>query len=98
MTSNTNKVKKTARLEARITEEQKQMMEQAAYLRGQNLTEFVVGVLSEVSMETIKNYAQLNLSDRDRAVFAEALLNPQPPSEKARSDARWYRQMVNKNK
>lgn len=90
-----NKVKKTARLEARITEEQKQMMEQAAYLRGQNLTEFVVGVLAEASIQTIKDRAQLELSDRDRAVFAKALLNPQPPSEKAISDAQWYQQMMN---
>ncbi|MGL4882747.1 MAG: DUF1778 domain-containing protein [Waterburya sp.] len=92
----TNRAKKTARLEARITEEQKQMMEQAAYLRGQNLTEFVLGVLAEASMETIKNHALLELTQSDRAVFASALLDSNLPSEQARADAQWYRQMLNK--
>jgi uncharacterized protein (DUF1778 family) len=91
----TNKAKKTARLEARITEEQKQMIEQAAYLRGQNLTEFVLGVLAEASMEIIKNHALLELTQSDRAVFASALLDSNPPSEQALADAQWYKQMIN---
>ena len=48
------KVKKEARLEARVTIEQKQLMERAAFLRGQNLTEFMVAVLSETAIQTIK--------------------------------------------
>ena len=36
-----SKVAKNARLEARVTLEQKQLMERAAGLRGQNLTEFM---------------------------------------------------------
>jgi len=91
-----NKIKKTARLEARITEEQRQLIEQAAYLRGQNLTEFVVGVVAQASKETIEDYTRLNLSDRDRFAFAQALLDCQSPSEQAISDAHWYRQMINK--
>jgi zinc transporter ZupT len=39
---------------------------------------------------------RLGLTPRDRLVFAEALLNPDPPSERAIADARWYAQMTSK--
>ena len=90
------KIRKNARLEARVTEEQKQLLERAAFLRGQNLTEFMVSVLAEVAMQTIKDRQLLELTDHDRAAFAEALLNPPAPSEQALADSQWYEQMMNK--
>ncbi len=92
----TTKIKKTARLEARVTEEQKQLMERAAFWRGQNLTEFMVSVLAEASMQIIKDRELIELTDRDRQVFADALLNPPTPSDRAYADAQWYEQMMNK--
>lgn len=49
----------------------------AAFLRGQNLTEFMVAVLSEPSMQIITDYELLQLTDRARQAFADALLNLQ---------------------
>jgi uncharacterized protein (DUF1778 family) len=92
----TNKVAKNARLEARVTLEQKQLMERAAGLRGQNLTEFMISVLADAAVQTIKDRESIELSERDRLVFAEALLNPAPASERAIADARWYAQMMSK--
>ena len=89
------KVKKEARLEARVTIEQKRLMERAAFLRGQNLTEFMVAVLSETAIQTIKERELLELTARDRQVFANALLNPPIPSDRAISDAQWYAQLMN---
>ncbi len=94
----TNKVSKTARLEARVTIEQKQLMERAASLRGQNLTEFMISVLSETATQTIKDRELIDLTDRDRKIFAEALLNPSPPSEKSILDAKWYEQILSKSR
>jgi uncharacterized protein (DUF1778 family) len=91
-----NKVNKNARLEARVTLEQKQLMERAAGLRGQNLTEFMISVLADAAVQTIKDRESIELSERDRLVFAEALLNPTPASERAIADARWYAQMTSK--
>lgn len=88
--------RKNARLEARVTEEQKQLMERAALLRGQNLTEFMVSVLAEAATSIIKDHQFLELTERDRATFAEALLNPPVPSEQAYTDAQWYKNMMNK--
>jgi uncharacterized protein (DUF1778 family) len=91
-----NKIRKNARLEARVTEEQKQLMERAALLRGQNLTEFMVAVLAETSLQIIKDREVIELTDRDRQAFADALLNPPAPSDRAYADAQWYEQMMNK--
>lgn len=91
-----NKIRKTARLEARVTEEQKQLMERAASWRGQNLTEFMVAVLAEASMQIIKDSQLMELTERDRQAFANALLNPPIPSDRAITDAQWYEQMMNK--
>ena len=91
-----NKIRQNARLEARVTEEQKQLMERAAFLRGQNLTEFMVAVLAETSLQIIKDREVIELTDRDRQAFANALLNPPAPSDRAYADAQWYAQMMNK--
>ena len=90
-----HKVTKKARLEARVTIEQKQLMERAASLRGQNLTEFIVAVLSEKATQVIKDSEFIELTDRDRQAFAAALLNPPAPGDKAIADARWYQQVMN---
>jgi len=90
------KIRKNARLEACITAEQKQLMEMAAFLRGQNLTEFMVSVLAEAAMQTIKDSQLVELTERDQFTFVEALLNPPAPSEQAQADAQWYEQMMNK--
>lgn len=90
------RIRKNARLEARVTEEQKQLMEKAAFLRGQNLTEFMVSVLAEAATQIIKDREIIELTDRDRATFVNALLNPPAPSETAYADAQWYKQLMNK--
>jgi uncharacterized protein (DUF1778 family) len=92
----TNKAVKDARLEARVTIEQKQLMERAASLRGQNLTEFIISTLAEASMQIVKDGEFIELTNRDRQVFADALLNPLPPSDLAVADALWYQQVIGK--
>jgi uncharacterized protein (DUF1778 family) len=95
-TVQTNRLAKNARLEARVTIEQKQLLERAASLRGQNLTEFMVSVLAEAATQTILDSELIALTDRDRQAFAAALLNPTAPSERAIADARWYAQVNSK--
>jgi uncharacterized protein (DUF1778 family) len=92
----TNKAVKDARLEARVTIEQKQLMERAASLRGQNLTEFIISTLAEASVQIVKDGEFIELTNRDRQVFADTLLNPLPPSDRAVADARWYQQVMGK--
>ncbi len=95
-TVQTNRLAKNARLEARVTIEQKQLLERAASLRGQNLTEFMVSVLAEAATKTILDSETISLTDRDRQAFAAALLNPPAPSKRSIADAHWYAQVNSK--
>jgi uncharacterized protein (DUF1778 family) len=82
---------KTARLEARLTDEQKALFQHAADLIGRSLTEFVVSSAQEVAARTVREHAVLTLSGHDRQIFVEALLKPTPPNKRLRQAARRYR-------
>jgi uncharacterized protein (DUF1778 family) len=92
----TSRLGKNARLEARVTIEQKQLLERAAGLRGQNLTEFMISVLADAATQTILDSELIALTDRDRQAFAAALLKPPAPSSQAIADAQWYAQVNSK--
>ena len=93
----TAKPKKTARLEVRVTEDYKQNIETAAYLRGQNMTEYVLDVLAEASDKTIRQHQLLELTKNDIDSFVDTLLNPAVPTEQAVNDAEWYQKTIENN-
>lgn len=95
--ANTDKPKKTARLEVRVTEDYKKNIETAAYLRGQNMTEYVLDVLAEASSKTIRQHQFLELTKKDLDSFVDALLNPASPTEQAINDAQWYQKTMENN-
>lgn len=95
--SRVEKPNKNARLEVRVTQEYKSRVETAAYLRGQNMTEYVLEVLADASAKTIQEHQILYLAKRDAETFAEALLNPAPTSERAIADANWYKEVIENN-
>ena len=76
-------VKKTERLEARVTPEEKETFETAALLRGTSVTDFLVMTAKEAAVRTIRENEVLILAERSRRIFVEALLNPPAPTEKA---------------
>jgi uncharacterized protein (DUF1778 family) len=92
-----DKPKKTSRLEVRVTEDYKKNLETAAYLRGQNMTEYVLDVLAEASNQTIRQHQLLELTKNDLNSFVNALLNPAVPTEQAINDAEWYKQIIENN-
>ena len=85
---------KTARLEARLTDEQKTLFQHAADLTGRSLTEFVVSSAQEVASRTVREHEVLTLSGRDRQVFVDALLKPNPPNRRLRQAARRYKRIT----
>ena len=91
MTETTQTAARTARLEARLTEEQKALFQHAADLIGRSLTEFVVSSAQDAAARTVREHAVLTLSGRDRQVFVDAILKPAPPSRRLRQAARRYR-------
>lgn len=85
-----------ARLEARISPELKRRLEYAASLRGTTLTEFVVQSAQDAATRAIRENEVLTLSERASRAFAELLLNPPAPNEKALSAAKRYKAMLGK--
>ena len=84
---------KTARLETRLTDEQKALFQRAADLTGRSLTEFVVSSAQEIAARTVREHAVLALSGRDRQVFADALLKPTSPNKRLLQAARRYKRL-----
>jgi uncharacterized protein (DUF1778 family) len=88
------RVRKGDRLEARITPAQKRLIERAAALRGTSVTEFVVMSTQEAAASAIKDFEQLRLRDKARAVFINAVLKPPAPNRAARLAAERYKKAM----
>jgi len=94
-----NTASKTARsrgerLEARVTAEQKALIERAAALQGRTVTDFVLTSVQEAARRAIEDHRQLELSLRDSEAFVNALLNPQPVNERLRDTVHRYREIT----
>ena len=82
------------RLEARISREQKRLLTEAAGLRGQSLSEFVVQSAQDAARRTIEEHRIMALSQRDRDAFVKALLKPPAPSSALKKAAERYRRQT----
>jgi uncharacterized protein (DUF1778 family) len=76
------------RLDARVTREEKEMIETAARLRGTSASDFVRMATREVALNTIREHEVLTLNENAKRVFVEALLNPPKPNERAMAAVR----------
>jgi uncharacterized protein (DUF1778 family) len=79
------------RLEARVTPDQKEMIERAAYVQGRTVTDFVVSALQEAAKRAIAEHTVWQLSQEQQKVFFEALMNPPPPNAKLRAAYKRFR-------
>lgn len=86
--------KRVERLEARISAEQKALLQRAAALSGRTLTDFVVGSAQEAAARVIERHQMLELTARDSAAFADALLDPPPPGERLARAAERYKKAM----
>ena len=85
---------KQERLEARVTRQQKQLIAEAAALRGTSVTAFLVASAQDAATRAIKDHQLLSLHGEAHEVFVNAVLNPPTPNEAARKAARRYRQQI----
>lgn len=83
---------KRERLELRVSAEQKALFQRAAEIQGRSLTDFVAGSLLAAAEAVIRQQSVITLSARDSELFADALLNPSPPSDRLRAAAARYLQ------
>lgn len=85
---------KSERLEARVTLQQKLLLQRAAELRGLSLTDFLVTSAQTAAETAIREHNIITLTARDSIAFAEALLNPGEPNEALRAAFARYDEAV----
>jgi uncharacterized protein (DUF1778 family) len=73
-----------ARLGFRVDRETKALVERAAGLERRNLTDFCLTALADAAREAIARHETLVLSERDRQVFFDTLINPPEISPRLR--------------
>lgn len=86
--------RKHGRLEARIRPEQKALLERAAMLQGQSLSDFVIGSAQRAAEQVIRDHEVIRLSVEDSRAVVEALLNPPEPNEQLRKAAEEYQRLI----
>lgn len=89
--SDTPRNTRSARLEARISHEQKTLFQQAALLSTRTLSEFVVASAQEAARRIIDEHENLRLTRDEQLRFVNALLKPPAPSKRLRQAAAQYR-------
>lgn|SRR5512145_1442761 len=85
MTIRQNPTRKSERLEARVTPQQKQVLLRAAELLGLSLTDFLIMSAQQAAEATIREHHIIALTARDSTAFAEAILNPGEPNAALRT-------------
>jgi uncharacterized protein (DUF1778 family) len=86
--------RKHQRLEARLTPQQKELLQQAAALEGTSLTDFVVRSAQRAAEQSIREHAVLALTARESQAFVAALLNAPAPNSALRAAAEHYQQVT----
>jgi len=91
-------VKEQARFDARLSKEQKQFFEKAAYLGGfRSLTDFVILTVQEKAKEIVQEKEQIIASEKDSQIFFDAITNPKKPSETLKNALEDYNDFVLKS-
>lgn len=76
---------------ARLSGEQKRLIQRGADLRGQTPTEFVIAAAQDAATRAIVDREVIELSLRDSRAFAEGLLDPPLVGAPLRAAAKRYR-------
>jgi len=86
--------KRGERLEARVTAEQKALIEHAAALEGRSITDFVLSSVQDAAKRAIAEHEVIQLSVRDSQAFVEALLHPREPTKRMQERVAAYKALI----
>jgi uncharacterized protein (DUF1778 family) len=81
-TENRDRPRREQRLGFRVDEPTKALIKRAARLERRKLTDFCMAALTEAARRTIARHETIVLSERDREVFFDALVNPPALNER----------------
>ncbi len=85
---------KIARIETRVSKEQKELIERAATFSGRTVSEFVLAHLEVAAKKVIEEHEKLQLDRTQSRVLVEALLTPKKPNKKLKNAMNEYRKRV----
>lgn len=79
------------RIELRLSDDNKQLLTEAAAANGVDLTSFILGLVVPAAREAVARRDILDLTVRDLDAIAERLDNPPPPTPALRNAAMMWR-------
>jgi len=79
------------RLEARVTPDQKELIERAACVQGRTVADFVVSTLQQAAKQAIADHTLWKLTQEQQKVFIGALTAPPAPNQKLREAYKRFR-------
>jgi uncharacterized protein (DUF1778 family) len=85
---------KAERFEIRMSTADKNLIAEAARLRGMTPTEFVLKATLKASKRTVERVKVLKFSRRDQVRLLEALMNPPEPNERLKKAAARHARLV----
>lgn len=83
---------RNARLEARVSSDQKDFFQRAATLTGRTLSELVIDSTQEAAAKIVQEHEVIRLSREEQIAFVSALLTPSEPGERLKMAAQSYSQ------
>lgn len=86
-------VLKKQRIDLRLSDDDKGMIEEAAVLTNQTVTQFMLRSASERAAQVIEQHRRMVLNDESWARVMDALSNPPEPNEKLKKAARRLQNM-----
>lgn len=84
---------KKQRIDLRLSNDDKSMIEEAAAMTNQTITQFMVSSASERAAEIIEQHRRLVLSEESWNLVMDALSQPPEPNEKLQRAARRLKNM-----
>jgi uncharacterized protein (DUF1778 family) len=91
-TPETQEKSRNARLEARVSSDQKDFFQRAATLTGRTLSELVIDSTQEAAAKILQEHEVIRLSREEQVAFVNALLNPAEPGDRIKRAVQNYRQ------
>lgn len=89
--SQTSKAK-DSRIDLRVTQEQKELLERAASLKGVSLSAYTLFYVLPAAKQEVDSHERLVLSNRDRDLFMSVMENPPELNGKLKSAIKKYRE------
>ena len=93
-----NSVKKTERIDIRVSPEEKAMLLKAQALSGERtITSFISRTLRDKAEEIIEKNQRILSSERDKKIFFDAVFSGIEPNSALKKAAKKYNKLVNNN-